>query len=505
MTDTIIVGAGFAGVGMGICLRRQGERSFVILERGGDVGGTWRDNIYPGVACDIPSHLYSYSFRPNANWSKFYADGSEILGYLRQAVQEEGLLPHLRLHEEATSMRWDGESRRWTVRTPQGVYVSRVLIVAAGRLSEPRYLDVPGLRSFAGPVFHSSRWRPDIDLAGQRVGIVGTGASAVQLLPKVAEQGADVVLFQRSPAYIVPRANRTYSQSERRKLSLIPGALARLRARLFWKAEMGFAERIGVPTFVDALQERALGHLEAQVSDPNLRAQLTPDYAIGCKRILLSDDFYPALCGENVRLEPSAVSRAEGNRIHSASGTGYDLDMLILATGFKSTRPPFASRIVGAGGVVLSERWEHGMVAYASTMVAGFPNLFIMDGPNASLGHNSAIHMIETQIEFILGALNYLQSSESDVLDVSRAAEDSYTADIDKRSASTVWLTGGCSSWYVDAGSRRLTLLWPDLASSFRHEVGTFDPESYMAQPTGPVEPWVLDAAAGLASEVRAR
>jgi cation diffusion facilitator CzcD-associated flavoprotein CzcO len=499
-TDTIIVGAGFAGLGIGIRLRRQGEESFVILERSGDVGGTWRDNVYPGVACDIPSHLYSYSFRQNAHWSKLFADGSEILEYLRQAVLEEGLLPHLRFHEEASSMRWDEESRRWIVQTPRGIYVSRVLIIAAGRLSEPRLPEVPGLGSFEGQIFHSSRWRPGIELAGKRVGIVGTGASAVQILPKVSEQASDVVLFQRTPAYIVPRANRAYSELERRKLSLVPGALERHRSRLFWKAEMGFAERIGVPAFVDALRERALGHLEAQVPDPVLRTQLTPDYDIGCKRILLSDDFYPALAAGNVTLEPSAVSWAERNRIHAASGAGYDLDVLILATGFESTRPPFASRTVGASGILLSERWNRGMVAHASTTVAGFPNLFIMDGPNASLGHNSAVHMIETQIEHILGALAYLQTSGAAVLEVSRAAEDRYTADIDRRSASTVWLTGGCSSWYVDAGSHRLTLLWPDLASAFRCEVGTFDPAPYTAQPPGPTEPAVLAAAVGLNS-----
>jgi cation diffusion facilitator CzcD-associated flavoprotein CzcO len=477
--DTIIVGSGFGGLGMGIRLARESERSFLILERADDVGGTWRDNVYPGVACDIPSHLYSFSFRPKTDWSQFYASGAEIHRYLRDAAREEGLLPRTRFGTDLLEMRWRPDSARWELETTTGRYRCRVLVVAAGRLSEPRIPAIPGLEGFTGPVFHSSAWDDGVDLSGKRVGVVGTGASAIQIVPSIAGVADSVVLFQRTPAYVVPRADRRYTATEKQYLARVPGALARLRAQIFWDAEAGFARRIGVPSAVAEFRATALGHLAAQVADPALRAELTPDYEVGCKRVLLSDDFYPALASGAVHLESSALATVDRGVATAASGTGYELDVLVLATGFHTTRPPFASRVFGRDGVALSDRWSAGMVAHASTTVAGFPNLFVIDGPNASLGHNSAVHMIETQIAFVLGALDHLEIQNGEVLEVSREAEDAYVRELDRRSAGTVWLNGGCSSWYVDDRSHRLTLLWPDFAFAFRDEVGTFDPRGY--------------------------
>jgi len=477
--DTIIVGSGFGGLGMGIRLARESERSFLILERADDVGGTWRDNTYPGVACDIPSHLYSFSFRPKTDWGQFYANGAEIQKYLKDSARQEGLLPHLRFATEVLEMRWQPDSARWHLETTTGQYHCRVLVVAAGRLSEPRIPEIPGLADFAGPVFHSSEWDHSVDLAGRRVGVVGTGASAIQIAPNISGAAESVVLFQRTPAYIVPRADRAYSDVEMRVLARVPGAIERLRSKLFWDAEAGFAKRIGLPAAVAEFRDVALGHLASQVADPALRARLTPDYEIGCKRVALSDEFYPAISSGAVRLEPSALKSLDGDRASAASGAEYELDVLVLATGFHTTRPPFATRVFGRGGLALSERWSQGMVAHASTTVAGFPNLFVIDGPNASLGHNSAVHMIETQIAFILSALDHLEIVNGEVLEVSREAEDAWVSELDRRSASTVWLTGGCASWYVDDRSHRLTLLWPDFAFAFRDEVGTFDPRGY--------------------------
>jgi len=477
--DTIIVGSGFGGLGMGIRLARESERSFLILERADDVGGTWRDNTYPGVACDIPSHLYSFSFRPKTDWGQFYANGAEIQKYLKDSARQEGLLPHLRFATEVLEMRWQPDSARWHLETTTGQYHCRVLVVAAGRLSEPRIPEIPGLADFAGPVFHSSEWDHSVDLAGRRVGVVGTGASAIQIAPNISGAAESVVLFQRTPAYIVPRADRAYSDVEMRVLARVPGAIERLRSQLFWDAEAGFAKRIGLPAAVAEFRDAALGHLASQVADPALRARLTPDYEIGCKRVALSDEFYPAISSGAVRLEPSALKSLDGDRASAASGAEYELDVLVLATGFHTTRPPFATRVFGRGGLALSERWSQGMVAHASTTVAGFPNLFVIDGPNASLGHNSAVHMIETQIAFILSALDHLEIVNGEVLEVSREAEDAWVSELDRRSAGTVWLTGGCASWYVDDRSQRLTLLWPDFAFAFRDEVGTFDPRGY--------------------------
>ena len=477
--DTIIVGAGIGGLGMGIRLASGTERSFLLLERADDVGGTWRDNTYPGVACDIPSHLYSYSFRPRTDWGRFYAGGAEIHRYLSDAARQGGLLPHLRFGTDVLEMRWHQDSARWELETTTGRYRCRVLVMAAGRLSEPRIPEIAGLADFPGPVFHSSAWDHDVDLTGRRVGVVGTGSSAIQIAPSIAQAAGSVVLFQRTAAYVVPRDDRTYSDAEKALLARVPGAIERLRSQLFWDAEAGFAKRVGIPTAVAEFRQLALGHLASQVADEALRAQLTPYYEIGCKRVALSDEFYPAISSGAVTLEPSALSALEGPIAVAASGEQYELDVLVLATGFHTTRPPFAARVFGRDGLALSERWSEGMVAHASTTVAGFPNLFVIDGPNASLGHNSAVHMIETQIAFILGALDHLGIVGGEVLEVSREAEDAYVRELDRRSARTVWLTGGCTSWYVDDRSDRLTLLWPDFAFAFRDEVGTFDPRGY--------------------------
>ena len=477
--DTIIVGAGIAGLGMGVRLARETERTFLLLERADDVGGTWRDNTYPGVACDIPSHLYSYSFRPKTDWGRFYAGGAEIHRYLADAARQEGLLPHLRFGTDVLEMRWQADSARWQLETTTGRYRCRVLVMAAGRLSEPRIPGLAGIEHFPGPVFHSSAWDHTVDLAGKRVGVVCTGASAIQIAPSIAQAAGSVVLFQRTPAYVVPRDDRTYSEAEKALLARVPGQIERLRSQLFWDAEAGFAKRAGVESAVSQFRELALGHLASQVADDTLRARLTPQYEIGCKRVALSDDFYPAISSGAVTLEPSALSALAGQTAIAASGAHHEIDVLVLATGFHTTRPPFAARVFGRDGLALSERWSEGMVAHSSTTVAGFPNLFVIDGPNASLGHNSAVHMIETQIAFILGALDHLEIVNGEVLEVSRQAEDAYVRELDRRSASTVWLTGGCTSWYVDDRSDRLTLLWPDFAFAFRDEVGTFDPQGY--------------------------
>ncbi|PPH54215.1 NAD(P)/FAD-dependent oxidoreductase [Rathayibacter sp. AY1E2] len=476
--DVVVIGAGFAGLGAAVRLERRGGTSFVVLERAERIGGTWRDNVYPGVSCDIPSHLYSYSFAPEADWSAFYAPGAEIQSYLERVVEKEGLTPRLRLGTEVLEAVFDEEAHRWRVRTSRGDYSAAVLLICAGRLSEPRLPAVPGLDSFAGPAFHSARWRDDVDLDGKRVGIVGSGASAVQIVPHLAERAAEVVLFQRSAPYVVPRRNRPYPPEERRTLSRAPGALARLREELFWRAELGFAGRVAVPEAIDRLRAEALGHLEAQIIDPALRAVLTPDYEIGCKRVLLSDDYYPALAQPHVRVVPGPLRRIEEGAALGDDGVPHRVDVLVFATGFHSTRPPFARRIRGRGGVLLADRWADGMVAYESTAVHGFPSLFVVNGPNASLGHNSAVHMIETQIDYVLAALDHLAVSGADRLEVTAEAEAASVARLDALSADTVWTNGGCESWYLD-DNRRLTLLWPDFAFAFREELGRFDPSAY--------------------------
>jgi cation diffusion facilitator CzcD-associated flavoprotein CzcO len=476
--DVAIIGAGFAGVGSGIALARRGRESFVILERGPAVGGTWRDNRYPGVSCDIPSHLYCFAARPNPDWSARFAPGAEIQAYLERCAREEGLEPHLRLNAEVDDARWDGEA--WVLASRAGEYRARALVVATGRLSEPRIPAPAGMLEFPGAIFHSARWDDSVALAGRRVGVVGSGATAAQIVPALAGVAGSLVVFQRSAPYVVPRGDRAYSAAERAGFRRDPVALAELREALFAEAEAGLGARLRVQPDLDNLRRRALDHLAAQVPDPALRVRLTPDYEIGCKRVVISDDFYPALSRPDVTLEPSPLHHFDGASAVSAAGGAHALDVVILATGFLSTRPPVAARISGREGVRLADRWAAGMFAYASTTVHGFPNMFVLDGPNASLGHNSAVHMIESQIGYLTGALDHLAADSSAVLEIPLAAEQAYVAELEAMSAGTVWLEGGCNSWYVDERSGRLTLLWPDSAQSFRDRNGCFDPTPYL-------------------------
>ncbi|WP_454854162.1 flavin-containing monooxygenase [Promicromonospora soli] len=472
--DVAVVGAGLAGVGLGARLRRAGRTDFALLERADDVGGTWRDNVYPGVSCDIPSALYSYSFLPQPAWSRVFAPGAEIHEYVRDVARSEGLAPHLRLGTGLTGARWDEDEAAWRLTTSRGPLTARVLVTAVGRLSEPRVPGIRGLGTFPGRVFHSARWDRDLP-DGLRIGVVGTGASAVQLVPELARRAASVVVLQRTPPWVLPRGDRAYA----------PGEALPDRAALAEEADRLFEARIAGTTAEAALRERAESHLRAQVPDPALRALLTPDYAVGCKRALFSDDWYPALQQPHVTLEPSAAAGVEGSTLVAASGARYEVDVLVLATGFETTRPPFARLVAGRDGRTLAEHWADGMTSHASTVVHGFPNLFVLDGPNAGLGHHSALEVIEAQIGYVLGGLDHLDATGRRPLEVSAAAEAAYTREVDERAAGTVWLRGGCRSWYVDEHSGRLTLLWPGRAAEYRERFGVFDPAPFAPDGVG--------------------
>ena len=487
--DVLIVGAGFAGLGMGIQLARSGKESFVIIEQADDVGGTWRDNRYPGVSCDIPSHLYSFSFRPNPAWSRVFAEGREIHDYLRACVRDEGLEEHLLLNCALEEAQWRDDKARWHVSTTQGDFEAATLVIATGRLSEPKLPLIKNLDGFGGRWWHSARWNAKVSLVGKRVGLVGTGASAIQILPRLAAEASEVAVFQRSAPYILPRGDREYSREEMERFAADPGTVSALRDELFAEAEKNIGARQRRHPDIDLLRQRALDHLTAEVPDLGLRRTLTPDYEIGCKRILFSDDYYAALQLDHVTLEPTPLNRiadgsgttgGHGNRVAvAASGNSYELDVLVLATGFNSTRPSIAGHIRGRESRLLADEWSNGMAAHVSTTVHGFPNMYVLDGPNTALGHNSAIYMIETQIGYVLSALDHLAASGADALDVTAEAVRSYVRDIDEMARDTVWVQGGCTSWYRDERTGRVTLLWPDSATSFRDRLATFVPASY--------------------------
>jgi cation diffusion facilitator CzcD-associated flavoprotein CzcO len=466
--DVVVVGAGLAGIGAAIELAARDE-SFVVLERAAEVGGTWRDNTYPGVACDVPADLYAFAHSPNPGWSRTFAPGHEIQSYLRGLAARPAVAPHLRLSHEVRSAAYlDG---RWHVTTNRGSFRGRVLVLAAGRLTEPNIPQIPGLAGFDGPVFHSARWDHTVKIDGARVGVVGTGASAIQIVPELAGRAEHLTVFARSAPYIVPRNDQAHAAAD-------AAEILRVREEIFNGMEEGIAARRREPAALAELRARALGHLAAQVPNPGLRARLTPDYEIGCKRILLSDTFYPAMARGDVRLA-GTLDRLDGRTATAADGHRADLDVLVLATGFHTTRQPYAERVTGRDGLRLADAWADGMVSHASTVVHGFPNMFVLDGPNAALGHNSAVHVIESQIAYLTGALDHLAAQDGP-LEVTARAQADYTRDIDAMAARTVWLRGGCTSWYVDARSGRLTLLWPSTATEFRQRNGRFDPAPFL-------------------------
>ncbi|WP_311879081.1 flavin-containing monooxygenase [Microbacterium forte] len=479
--EVLIVGAGFAGITAAIALRKSGRTSFLMIERAGAVGGTWRDNTYPGVACDVPSHLYCLADHPNPDWSSVYARGAEIRLYLEGLVEKQRLGDNLRLRTPMLRAEWNEDQAIWLITTDAGSIEADAIILACGRLSEPAIPEISGLPSFPGPLFHSARWDHDISLAGARVAVVGTGASGVQIVPELVGTAADIVVFQRTPAWIVPRHNRQYDLAQRKHFRGHLSELQRLRRDLASDGEARFASRSGDTAAAEAARATALQHLASQVDDGNLRRALTPDYSFGCKRVLLSDDFYPAVASETVTLEPSGLRSVHRSTLLAESGAEYEVDAVILATGFESARQPYASVVRGERGVSLEDHWSTGMTSFGSTVVDGFPNLFVLNGPNASLGHNSAVLMLEEQTGYVLRALARRRRVASGVLRVDPAAVAAYCAEIDAAAASTPWLTGGCRNWYVDPRSNRLTLLWPGTVEKFRSRLAAADGSEFLA------------------------
>ena len=473
-----IIGAGFGGLGAGIRLRQAGVTDFVILERAASVGGTWRDNTYPGCACDIPSHLYSFSFAPNPGWTHSFSRQPEIWDYLEEITDRYGLRGHLRLGAEVTEARWDPGPARWELRTTRGGLAADVIISAAGPLSEPRLPDIPGLAEFPGEVFHSARWDHGARLGGRRVAVVGTGASAIQIVPEIQPTAARLVLFQRTPAWVLPRRDRVITGQEKWVYRHFPPAQRLARLGNYLVREPAFAAFVARPGMLKAAQPIAARHLARSVADPALRAKLTPRYVMGCKRILLSSDFYPALTRPNVEVVGAGLARVDGHTAIAGDGTARDVDVIILATGFRAVDMPIAGRITGADGVTLAQAWGGDMRALRGTTVPGFPNLCLVIGPNTGLGHSSMIHIIESQLRYILDYLATLDRTGAAALDARRGAQERWCAGIERRMASSVWATGGCVSWYLNAAGRNTTL-WPGSTLGFRRATRQLDVSEY--------------------------
>jgi len=460
-------------------LERAGIHDFEIFERAGEVGGTWRDNTYPGAACDVPSHVYCYSFEPNPGWSRVFAESSEIEDYLLRVVEKWGLRRQLRLGVEIVEARFDEASGTWTLTTSRGERVrARVVLSGVGGLVDPRWPEIEGQGRFAGALVHSARWDHGLSLAGRRVAVVGTGASAVQVVPAIAAQVGRLTVFQRTAAWVMPKRDRLYSERARRLFARYPAALRASRLLHYW-----LSEALGPMVFLDAprlkalVEKQSLRHLARSVSDPALREQLTPRFQFGCKRVLISDDYWSSFERPNVALvtEPIAEIVAEG--IRTRDGTLHAQDAIICATGFalNLARAPFP--VIGRGGRSLDEAWQAGAVAYKGLSVHGFPNWFILMGPNTGPGHTSVLVYTEAQIAHALGAIRMLLWEGVKTLDVLQDVQDRYNTGLQRRMQHMAW-SSGCKSWYLSPDGRNRSL-YPGFAAEYVLRTRRFDPADY--------------------------
>ena len=477
---TLVVGAGFSGLGTAIKLEEHGFCDFLVLDRGHTVGGTWRDNTYPGAACDVPSQLYSFSFAPNPGWSRSFSPQQEIQAYLERTAERSGVLDRFRFGVTVKDLVWDDEDNVWHVSTDRGEVTADMVVTGTGGLSEPRLPQIPGLDSFEGEVFHSARWNHDYDLTGKRIAVIGTGASAIQIVPEIAGQVEHLDVYQRTAPWVLPRSDRDYKAIEKFGFRRLPFLQTVYRTGIYWGREClvpGFTvnPRLGPP-----LRKLALKNIESGVSDPALRRAVTPDFTIGCKRILMSNDYYPALEAENVELVTDRIAEITPAGIVTQEGTTREVDAIIVATGFYATEQPIAQHIKGRDRRALADAGgAEGMAAYKGTTISGFPNLFQIVGPNTGQGHSSMVFMIESQIAYILSALQKM--GEHDIVSVEPRPEVqlAWNRDIQRRMQRTVWTTGGCTSWYLDSHGRNTTL-WPRTTFKFRALLKDFDLDQYV-------------------------
>jgi cation diffusion facilitator CzcD-associated flavoprotein CzcO len=463
-----VIGSGFGGLGAAVRLRREGITDFVVLERAGGVGGTWRDNSYPGCACDVPSHLYSFSFAPNPEWPRTFSGQEHIRAYLEHVADVFRLRSHLRFDTEVTKMTWDAEKLRWGIETSSGFLTADVVVSATGPLSDPKIPQIPGIDTFTGKVFHSARWDHDYDLRGKRVAMVGTGASAIQIVPEIQPDVARLTLFQRTPPWVMPRVDRAISGVERWLHRQVPFTTKGRRGLLWGIRELQVQAFTKRPHQLGVVERLAKRNIARAVKDPALRERLTPDYRIGCKRILLSNAYYPALTRPNVDVVASGLAEIDGSTVVAADGTRAEVDAIVFGTGFHVTDMPIAERVVGADGRTLAQAWETGMKSLRGATAAGFPNWMTIIGPNTGLGNSSMILMIESQLNYMADFVRQLDVLGGRVaLDARPAAVDAWNHKVQERMKRTVWNTGGCTSWYLDANGVNTTV-WPGTTTEFR-------------------------------------
>ena len=485
----VIAGAGLGGICAAIHLQRAGIEDFVILDREREPGGTWRDNTYPGCACDVPVALYQFSFAPSLQWRHIYPRAAEMQRYIHHLIEKFALAPRLRVGDGAQSAVWDENHGSWHIRTQGGAeFDTTALIVALGQLNRPKLPDIEGRADFSGPAFHSARWDHSISFVGKRVGVIGSAASAVQLIPEIARVAGHLTVFQRTPNWLLPRMDREITEEEMALLVTAPHVGELAREHLYQNADHLFWQAFSWTKPGRAAYARAsMMHLEAQVSDPELRRKLTPGYPIGCKRILFADDYYPALQQENVTLETSPIGRITPVGVRMLDGGEHRLDILVYATGFETTGWHWSLDVAGRGGNRLSDIWKQGPEAYLGITVAGFPNLFMLYGPNTNLGHNSITFMLERQSEYIAQALSEMQRRGLAAIEPSQEAQHRFNRELQKTLGETTWADPNCNSWYkTDSG--RNTQNWASHTRDYAAATKVVNFDDYLLRAQAPAE-----------------
>jgi len=484
-TRVAIVGGGFSGLGVAIRLLEQGIRDFVILEKGKQLGGTWRENTYPGCACDVPSHLYSYSFAPKSDWGRVFAEQPEIQAYLLDVAERYGVMPYVRLETEAQRGDWDESRKRWRIETNRGAVDAQFVVLGQGPLHEPSIPSLPGLDTFAGTAFHSAKWRHDYDLAGRRVAVIGTGSSAIQFVPMIQPKVERLTLFQRTAGWVFPKPDHRIPASEAWALEHVPGLQRAMRGAIY-----GFTEALQVaqrhPAAMDQLKRIGLWHLERQVRDPELRQALTPRFSPGCKRLLFSNTYYPALQQPNVDVVPHGVTAITERGVVGDDGVERPVDTIIFGTGFHVTDAVVPKQVYGRDGRSLDEVWQRSPRAYLGTTVPGFPNAFSMLGPNLGNGHGSAFTIIEAQARYIVDAIRLAERERIATIEVLASAERTWNEQVQAALSTSVFNAGGCSSWYLDANGRNSTI-YPWSTIDLRRRLWRFDRDRYQLTPAEPV------------------
>lgn len=477
-TGIAIIGSGFGGVGMAIRLQQAGFNDLVLLEKESDVGGCWRDNTYPGAACDVPSHLYSFSFEPKFDWSRKFAPQREIHGYIRHCAEKYGLLPKIRFNTEVTGARFDEARALWIISTAGGETIeARTLISACGQLNRPAYPRLKGLESFKGETFHSARWNHQANLRGKRVAVVGTGASAIQFVPELVKEVSALTLFQRSAPYVIPKPDRGYTRVEQALYARLPRLQELSRTGMYWQHESRALAFGPLKQLMKVFEYDFHRHLNASVKDTSLRKKLTPDYPLGCKRILISNEYYEALAKPNVEVVNDGIDAVTETGIRTKDGREHPVDAIIFGTGFQATDFLAPMKITGRGGQDLNQAWKDGAEAYLGISVHGFPNLFILYGPNTNLGHNSILFMLESQFDYIEQCLKAMSVRNLATMEVKGTVQGKYNRWVQDQIRRTVW-EDGCTSWYKNAAGKN-TNNWPGFTLVYKQRTHSLNLGDY--------------------------